>query len=274
MKKITALLLASTLATPCFALKIPEAGHEDNRVRSIEYSSTQVVKLTGHYGYSTHIQFSPTERVKHIAIGDKEAWETKPIKNHIFIKPVADEAETNMTVLTSQRVYHFELDAHWSQHGSHPVPNDMLFEIAFQYPQEQAQFDHAKAEAEKLSQRLASTTKSVDANWNYWAKGSESLKPTQAFDDGRFTYITFKKNKDMPAIFMVNPDGSESLVNTNINPKQPNTIIVHAISKQFTVRKGSEALCIFNMTEHNKSAKEGKGTTVEGVERKIRGTKI
>lgn len=272
--KATALLILSLLTTPCFALQIPKAGQEDSRIRSVEYNDNQVVKITGHYGYITHIQLSPTEKVTHIASGDKDAWDTMTTNNHIFIKPIANEAETNMTVLTSHRVYNFELDAHWSQHGAHPMPNDMFFAITFEYPDNKAKLDEAQAQAQKLNQRLASTTTSKNAvNWNYWSKGSDALQPTQAFDDGRFTYITFAKSKDMPAIFMVNSDGSESLVNTNINPQQPNTIIVHAISKQFIARKGSAARCIFNMNEDTTQI-ENTGTTVKGVARTMKGISL
>ena len=275
MKNPVFIVIAGLLAaTPCFALKVPTPGPDDSRIRFIEYSPTEVVKIVGHYGFSTHIQLGPTEKITHIAFGDQGAWKETVINdNHLFLKPVAEEPETNMTVVSSKRVYHFELDAHWSNGGSHPAPNDMLFGVAFKYPEEETQYSIAKYEAEKLSKLLNPEESPNKANWNYWAKGSDSLKPIETFDDGRFTYITFDPNKEMPAVFIVNPDGTESLVNTNINPQHPNTIIVHSLSKQFVVRKGNRALCIINLGNKSQTLDENDGTTLKGVERKIKGIK-
>lgn len=262
-------------STQCHALKVPKPGPEDTRVRSIEYSPTEVVKIVGHYGFSTHIQFGRTEEITHVAFGDKGAWEEEIVNgNNLFLKPVAEEPETNMTIITTKRVYHFEIDAHWSNGGSHPAPNDMLFGVAFKYPEEETQYSIAKYEAKKLGKLLNPEESPHKANWNYWAKGSDSLKPVETFDDGRFTYITFAPNKEMPAIFLINPDGTESLVNTNINPQHPNTIIIHSLSKQFMVRKGNRAVCIINLGDEAQILDKSNGTTLKGVERKIKGTKI
>ena len=43
--------------------------------------------------------------------------------------------------------------------------------------------------------------------------GSEDIVPTLVFDDGRFTYFRFPGNREVPAVFHVLGDGSETLVN-------------------------------------------------------------
>ncbi len=137
MKSIwIALLLISQSA---LALETPHAGHLDRRVRHINYNQQQVVKLVGHYGFSTDIAFAKGEAIKQIAMGDADAWAVTPVDNHIFIKPKAEIAMTNMTVLTDKHVYNFELSAHWSRNGAHPHPNDMMFAVQFQYPDDKKQ---------------------------------------------------------------------------------------------------------------------------------------
>lgn len=254
-----------------YALETPAGGPLDKRVRFIDYKAEEVVELIGHYGFSTHVHFSPAETVQHIAMGDKDAWAVAPVGNHIFIKPTGEKATTNMTVITSRRVYNFELSAHWSQNGAHPHPNDMLFQINFRYPEEIAAREKAEAEAREMQERLSQAAEPVAANWNYWSKGATEVTPSKAFDDGRFTYLTFTNNSEMPAIYVVNPDGSESLVNTHIDPENPESIVVHKVAQQLVMRKGNSVACIFNKSFDPKGVPNQNGTTIPGVERVIKG---
>jgi type IV secretion system protein VirB9 len=267
-----ALAVCLGLGSNAYALEIPHGGPLDQRVRFIDYKAAEVVQLVGHFGFSTHIQFSPSETVQQIAMGDKDAWEVAPVGNHIFIKPKGDDATTNMTVITSRRVYNFELSAHWSQNGAHPHPNDMLFQVNFRYPDEIAARQEREAEAQRLQARLNQSDNPVPANWNYWAKGSEEVTPSKAFDNNQFTFLTFDNNAEMPAIYVVNPDGSESLVNTHIDPENPDTIVVHKVARQLVMRKGNSVACIFNESYDPEGVTNDTGTTIPGVERVIRGS--
>lgn len=261
------------LPVSVFALEIPKGGPCDQRVKFIDYNAAEVVKLVGHYGFSTHIQFGPGELVEQIAMGDKKAWEVAPVENHIFIKPVGDKATTNMTVVTTRRVYNFELSAHWSHNGAHPRPNDMFFQVNFRYPEDAAARALAEADARDLQERMKKDSEPVPANWNYWARGSEEVTPNRAFDDARFTYFTFANNREMPAVYVINPDGSESLVNTHIDPERSGTIVVHKVARQLVLRKGAAVACIFNKTYDSDGIGNPAGTTVRGVERVVKGGK-
>lgn len=269
-KTISAVILAIVLSGPALALETPTGGPLDKRIRFINYKSEEVVMITGHYGFSTHIQFSPSESISNIAMGDTEAWQIAPIKNHVFIKPIGDKAETNMTIITSRRVYNFELNAHWSKRGAHPIPNDMLFQVSFRYPEDEAARLKSEAEAKKLTSRLNQSKKSNAINWNYWGKGSLDATPTCVNDDGRFTYLTFSNNKEMPAIYIVNSDDSESLVNTSIDPNKSDTIIIHKIARRFILRKGNYVACLFNESFDPNGVSNTTGTITPGVERVIK----
>lgn len=253
------------------ALETPQGGSYDSRVKFIDYNPADVVKLVGHYGFSTHIQFSPPESVEQIAMGDKDAWKVAPIRNHIFLKPRGNKATTNMSVVTNRRVYTFELSAHKSKRGAHPIPDDMFFQVNFRYPQEEAARAAAEAEADTLKTRLNQPTEPVAKNWDYWAKGSQEVAPSQAYDDKRFTYLTFANNGEMPAIYAVNPDESESLVNTHIDPENSDTIVIHKVARQFTLRKGNSVACVFNQSYSAEGITNTTGTTTTGVRRVIKG---
>ena len=240
--------MGMTVLFSCFnasALETPHSGHLDRRVKHINYNPQQVVKLVGHYGFSTDIEFGKNEAITQVAMGDSDAWTVTPVANHIFIKPKAQKAVTNMTVLTGSNtgshVYNFELNAHWSRNGAHPNPNDMMFQIQFIYPHQTQQLQSHQA----LEKAMKASSKPKVSNQNYWYKGNELLLPIAAFDDGRFTYLKFNRKQDLPAVYIVNSDDSESLVNANINPKQPDTIVIRRVVKQLVLRQGQQVLCLF-----------------------------
>ena len=254
-----------------FALETPHMGKLDKRVRHINYQAEQVVKLVGHYGFVTDIAFDQGETITQIAVGDSDAWSVTPVANHIFIKPKSNKAITNMTVLTSQRVYSFELSAHWLQHGAHPYPNDMMFAIDFRYPAEQQQTDLKKQRQQQLKQQLNATQPPQVRNQNYFYKGDDSIKPINAFDDGRFTYLTFNRKQDLPAVYIINSDNSESLVNSNINPNYPDTIIIQRVIRQLVLRQGNAVVCLFNQSFDNEAPANYQTSNIAHVTRKLKG---
>ena len=105
MKKL--LLIALLLPALAFAEITPNKGELDSRVRVVDYSALNVVKLSTYYGVSTHIQFAKDEVITAIAVGDDKAWQVVDRGNSMFVKPKEHEADTNVTVITNKRNYQF-----------------------------------------------------------------------------------------------------------------------------------------------------------------------
>jgi type IV secretion system protein VirB9 len=73
-------------------------------------------------------------------------------------------------------------------------------------------------EEEEASQREQQTVNRGIAleqlNFGYAIKGPAEFRPTQAFDDGRFTYLRMPAQlQELPAVFVVGADGQAELVN-------------------------------------------------------------
>jgi type IV secretion system protein VirB9 len=66
-------LAALLIATHSLALEVPRGGPYDKRVKFVDYKAAEVVKIVGHYGFSTHIQFGAGETIEQIAMGDDGA---------------------------------------------------------------------------------------------------------------------------------------------------------------------------------------------------------
>jgi len=255
----------------------PTRGEFDPRVRVVDYNAMNVVKLSTFYGVSTHVQFADGEVIKNVAVGDDQAWKVVPKENHLFIKPQATNADTNVTVVTDKRTYQFALvvqprpvkdSTAWSD------PN-LIFSLTFHYPDDEAAKLAANAKKETLKARLGEVkTKLSDAkkegqNLDYWVAGSEEISPTAARDDGRFIYLKFSNNRDMPAVYTVDAAGNESLVNTNVDG---NTIVVQRLAYKLKLRKGNSVASVINKSfDLNGGVDNVTGTLANDVERVIKG---
>jgi type IV secretion system protein VirB9 len=71
----------------------------------------------------------------------------------------------------------------------------------------------------------------------------------------------------MPAIYMENSDGTESLVPKSVDG---NLVLVHAISRKFILRRGSDVLCIFNEAYDRVGINPDTNTTSPSVERVVK----
>lgn len=267
---ILSLLLVLSLK-PVLALDTPVSGPHDKRVKYIDYVEGEVVKLVGFYGYSTYVKLSPKEKLVTASMGDKDAWKVAAFDNHIFMKPTKKHGETNLIVLTNKRVYNFELTPRRSTNYRHS--NKMFFQVTFRYPEEEQRKRDRALERSKIAARLDLYDAPGEENRNYWAKGSGEVTPNEIYDDGRFTFVKFGNNRDMPAIYTVDPKTqAESLVNTNINPNHPDTIIIHRVAPRFIFRRGTSVACIFNESyDLNGGFTNEKGTTIPKVKRVVIG---
>lgn len=267
-RSIFAMAAALAVAGTVQAEVVPQGGAADVRVKAVNYNKTDVVRVVGHYGFVTHIELGAGETVKSVAMGDSLAWEVAPTDNHLFVKPREANAVTNMTVVTApaNRVYNFVLTAHQSRNGAKPRPNDMFFGVSFRYPEEERRAREAAKEKARAETELASTPV-IGRNFNYWACGSAAVAPNKAMDDGRFTYLKFSANRDMPAIFEELDDGREALINTSVNG---DWIVVQRVVKRLILRRGPNVACVENRSFDPNGISTPSGTVNGAVQREIR----
>ena len=69
-----------------------------------------------------------------------------------------------------------------------------------------------------------------------------TVKPQIVFDDGTKTYFRFAG--DVPGIFLVNADRTETLVNYR---REGEMVVVDKTAGQWTMRNGDDTACVFNM---------------------------
>ena len=99
------------ISPAALADKTPRPIATDVRIRQVPYSANEVYEIVGTYGYQTVIEFSDSEEIKLVAIGDSIAWQAVPMGSRLFLKPVEPDTATNLTVTTNKRFYYFNLVA-------------------------------------------------------------------------------------------------------------------------------------------------------------------
>lgn len=174
---------------------IPQPGLGDPRLQSIEYRPDQIVRLTGTVGYQLTLELAPDETVRSIALGDSGAWSASTDRsgNRLFLKALVADVTTNMTVITDVRTYAFDLEGVSEARPTSP------YLVRFRYPS------------------VATATSSDPAMGKmigaYYLRGDRRLRPTAISDDGTHTYIEWPTDALLPATYVRETDGRETLAN-------------------------------------------------------------
>lgn len=245
MKKIALVLicLSTLVATLAFASQKPRSMATDNRVKVVAYDPDNIVRLVGSHLVATGIRFSSKESIISIVNGDPIAWTTsvnKVTPYILYIKPILPSSDTNMTVITDKRTYQFHLVTTPNDTAS---SNGVIYMLTFKYPEE---------EKAKMEQELSSLQKTFAGNnlgdpihWNYDYSfyGSTKLAPIQAVDNGTYTVFKFRRNEPVPAIFAVDGQQNESLLNFRV---QGDYVFVQGVRHQYTMRNGSDVTTVYN----------------------------
>jgi type IV secretion system protein VirB9 len=197
MIRVGLILIAALagLPAPLAAQVEPTAATADPRIQSVAYNADQVVLLQGAPGYLITVEFGADEQIESVAVGDSGAWQVTPNRrgDYLFVKPV-QAISTNMTVVTSARTYLFELAPLYA-----PSPQ-MAYTIRFSYPGGDAD-------------SVADEAPAAQGPGTYRLSGARALRPSRIADDGRHTYIEWPRDRTLPAVYAIDPEGRESLVN-------------------------------------------------------------
>ena len=213
------------------AAETPMPGFVDPRIQTVAYDPDQVVILRGVLGYQLMLEFGPNERLENVSIGDSLGWQVTPNRkaNLLFLKPLDRKAVTNMTVVTNQRRYAFDLRV--APRGARI--SSLPYIVRFTYP------EVAVAYALPPQPDPAPTV----ANRAYAMTGAAETRPTEVLDDGSMTYFAFAPQASIPAIFAVGADGAESVVNYGV--RQGYTV-VEQLAPRFMLRNGKQVTTVTN----------------------------
>ncbi|EJC71737.1 P-type conjugative transfer protein VirB9 [Rhizobium leguminosarum bv. trifolii WSM2012] len=270
------LILTGGFSSAAIALETPRSAAQDSRVRFVDYQPYNITKVVGTLRSSVQIEFAADEEIAHVALGNSVAWEVAPAGNILFLKPRENQPVTNISVVTtrrdgSTRSYQMELTV---RDGSVEAGQNTYFYVKYRYPTDEAERRRQEAAARALVAEAGDADRVLalheaygPRNWRYAAQGAQALEPQAVYDNGKLTTFAFAGNQEMPAIYMENSDGTESLVPKSVDG---NLVLVHAISRKFILRRGGDVLCVFNEAYDRVGINPETNTTSPSVERVVK----
>ncbi|HEX3848410.1 MAG TPA: TrbG/VirB9 family P-type conjugative transfer protein [Steroidobacteraceae bacterium] len=261
-------ILATIVAPPVgrlLAETVPPRGAVDSRIRVVPYNAEEVYKLRGYVGYQIDLEFESGETFNGLGAGDIEGLSFVGQENHLFIKPKAARVATNLTVLTNRREYQIDYSVLSRPRGGDA--EDLVYSLRFTYPRAGGS---AEEESTQVESSLGAAFGNRPQNLDYWYCGAPTLQPVAASDDGVHTRLQFSARTELPAVFIRNDDGSESLVNFSM---KDGDLLIHRVARRFVIRRGRLTGCIVNKGFKGSGDRLDSGTISPDVERHISGAR-
>ena len=287
--KPLALLAAFAVAALCGSVTAaPEAA--DPRLREVVYDPRAVVTVPVKRGVVTLVVLDPDESITEVAAGlggdctkADAAWcvAAQPGGRNLFVKAKSSaSAANNLAVVTDRRAHTFRFVV--LADGDPKPPVYRLVVKAPPRPAPPARLALREdvplialpvvppppPPQQVVAERLQAKPQVTNTQYSIAeGTGSQDIVPTLAYDDGRFTYLRFPGNREVPAVFHVLGDGSETLVNARM---EDDLLVVDRVSRKLMLRAGSAVVGLWNEAFDLDGRPPGDGTTVPGVQRVLR----
>ena len=279
------------------ALAQPSNLRPDPRLKEVWYDPQAVVTVPVKRGVVTHVVLDAGEAITDVGSGlgadcskPDASWciAAQPGGRNIFVKPKSTAgAPNNLAVVTDKRTHSFRFVVLADGDARQPV-----YRLAVRAPVMRAAIPLAArpfeliapavltpiaalppevappSPAELIAERLAAAPELANSNYSIAeGKDSQDIVPTLVFDDGRFTYIRFPNNREVPAVFHVLGDGSETVVNARM---EGDLLVVDRVSRRLMLRAGSAVVGVWNEAFDLDGVPPSGGTTVAGVRRVLK----
>jgi type IV secretion system protein VirB9 len=244
---------------------IPSAS--DARIQTVRFTGDNIIRIAAAEGVVTTIELSKKEEIRDFAMGDRDAWHAAINGNLFVIKPKDVKADTNLTIFTNRRSYLFQLKT------TSRTARNVAYWVRLQYPEQEAMTPEAlalarqEAERRQMKANLKASAQEGTLNYDYWIVGPKELQPLSMHDNGRQTFMLFSAANPLPAAFVIEPDGAESLVDYHV---EEDTMVLHRVVQRVILRRGALVAGITNRSASLPIQSSPTGTASGKVQRAIR----
>ena len=246
---------------------VPERGAVDPRIRTARCRAEEVYRLQAFVGYEIELIFEAGEVISGQGGGDLAGLALDAHDNHVILKPRAVTHGSNLVIYTNRRAYRFDYSV--IARRPDPLADEVMYAVRFLYPPSSSTGNGGPSAAEQVEIDLARARDHRPRNFDYWFGGSPAVKPVAASDDGVHTRLTFGARAELPALFVRNDDGSESLLNFSMDRGD---VIIHRVAPKFIVRRGKLTGCIVNRGFIGSGERLESGTVAPEVVRERKGS--
>lgn len=175
-------------------------------------------------------------------IGDTASGSGDNARAHVLVKPIKEDLQTNLVIITDRRAYHLELTS---------TPETYMASVSWTYPHDALlALRRDNRTAEEAATQVVDTGLDIDKlRFRYAVSGDNPpWRPVRVFDDTHKVYIQFPARLDQgeaPPLFVVGPDGDNQLVNYRVRGRY---YIVDRLFAAAELRLGEEPQQIVRIT--------------------------
>jgi type IV secretion system protein VirB9 len=279
--------LACVAACGCTAVAAEPA---DPRLREVVYDPRAVVTVPVKRGVVTLVVLDADEAITEVAAGlggdcskADAAWciAAQPGGRNLFVKAKSSASAANtLAVVTDRRTHSFRFVVLADGDPKPPVYRLVVKAPARIAPPARVALRDAvplmalpvvpppPSPHQVVAERLQAKPQVKNTQYSIAeGAGSQDIVPTLVYDDGRFTYLRFPGNREVPAVFHVLGDGSETQVNARM---EDDMLVVDRVSRRLMLRAGSAVVGLWNEAFDLDGRPPGDGTTVPGVQRVLK----
>jgi len=285
-----AMVIASALAFANVSRAATGAAPPDPRLREVVYDPQVVVTVPVKRGVVTLVVFDKDEVITEVAAGlggdcskADAVWcvAAQPGGRHLFVKAKSGaRAANNLAVVTDQRSHSLRFVVLADNDRQQPVYRlSVKAPAPTRPPPRLALRDMPSLGAlpavppppssqQVVAERIQARPTVMNTQYSIAeTAGSQDIVPTLIYDDGRFTYLRFPGNREVPAVFHVLGDGQETLVNARM---EDDLLVVDRVSRRLMLRAGSAVVGVWNEAFDLDGVPAEGATTVPGVQRVLK----
>lgn len=248
-------------------------GADPVRITHVKYAPNDVTRVLGAVDHPVLIELSAAEAIEDVAGGGISGWEVQKRGYRLFVRALSGASEATLLVTTRSRSYVFDLiPLRASSKGGFGA---RMSKMVFDY--DAAASSSASAGAPLLSSKSSASLETMGADYpgRYPYRNASytmqvvsetvDIRPREAFDDGRFTWLLFPRNQEVPAVYRSVPGTEEEVVvNSHM---EGDWLVLHAVAPLWNLRLAGSMVGVFNDAYDAMGVGAGTKTVVPGVTR-------
>jgi len=191
--RLVAILPFLLLASAAQADVMPISSNEDGRIGVAHISGNETVRLQVNTGNDLTVLLPFGEHVQQVTVSDTNIWHVAVTtgQDALVLSALRPSGATGMTLRSDRRTYEFSLTA---------VPNGTVPYLVRLDPNT------------NVNRPRVWTPPVVVQPGTYKLSGHKDLYPSSIRDDGRKIYLQWSASQPIPAVFALNRQGREEMV--------------------------------------------------------------
>lgn len=232
---------------------VPKRESAASRVLRVKFVPHDVTRLRGAIDHPVLVEFSADEPIEDVAGGGISGWEVQKRAHRLFVRAMPQARAGTMLITTRSRSYVFDLvPVRAAAKGAlGPYMSKIVFEYdalppaapvaAASTPPDKA----IPAKLEDLPLERDSPPPYRNASYSMQVVSETvDIRPREAFDDGRFTWLLFPRNQELPVVYKSVPGTQEEMVvNSHMEGEY---LVLHAVAPLWNLRLAGSVVGVFN----------------------------